>query len=183
MALRLVDGAYVPPYATHYIGAGGLVLKDSDTMLVVAERYGRRGRKHYKLPGGALHPGEHIEDAVTREVKEETGIDTRFVSLNCFRHWHGYRYGKSDIYFVCRLEALTEKIIRQEEEIEECLWMPIDDYLGNPDVHVFNRSVVRAALEGSGLGPDPIEGYGTPETHELFMPLDYRCEEDPSGRE
>jgi ADP-ribose pyrophosphatase YjhB (NUDIX family) len=170
MTLRLVEGAYIPPYATHYVGAGGLVMKDRDTMLVVAERYGRRGRKHYKLPGGALRPGEHIEKAVLREVREETGIKAKFVSLNCFRHWHGYRYDKSDIYFVCRLEALTDEIRMQEEEIEECLWMPVVDYLENDNVHVFNRRVVSAALSGGGLTPDPIEGYGTPETHELFMP-------------
>ena len=35
------------------------------------------------------------------------------------RHWHGYRYGKSDIYFVCRLSALSEEVTMQAEEIEE----------------------------------------------------------------
>ena len=171
MTISIVPGSYIPPYATHYIGAGGVVLKDPKTMLVVAERYGKRSRRHYKLPGGALHVGEHIEQAVVREVLEETGIETSFVSLNCFRHWHGYRHGKSDIYFVCRLKALTHEISRQEEEIEECLWMPISEYLDHPDVHAFNKRVVHAVLAGVGLRLDPIEGYGTPKTHELFMPF------------
>jgi 8-oxo-dGTP diphosphatase len=175
MTICIVEGSYVPPYATHYIGVGGVVLKDPKTMLVVAERYGKRSRRHYKLPGGALHAGEHIEEAVTREVLEETGIETSFISLNCFRHWHGYRHGKSDIYFVCRLEALTHEISRQEEEIEECLWMPIAEYLAHADVHAFNKRVVRAVLSEAGLKPEPIEGYGTPKTHELFMPF------SPSG--
>ncbi len=175
MTLCMIAGSYIPPYATHYIGAGGVVLRDPETMLVVAERYGRQSRRHYKLPGGALHAGEHIEEAVVREVLEETGIETNFVSLNCFRHWHGYRHGKSDIYFVCRLEALTHEICRQEEEIEECLWMPIAAYLDHPDVHAFNKRVVQAVLAAGGLNPEPIEGYGTPETHELFMPF------SPSG--
>ena len=170
LTLRLKDGAFIPPFATHYIGAGGVVLRDDKTLLVVAERYRFRGRRHYKLPGGALHPGEHITDAVSREVLEETGIKTRFVTLNCFRHWHGYRYGKSDIYFVCRLEPLTFAITHQEEEIEECLWMPVNEYLEHPDVHIFNRSVVNAVLTGQGITPIHIEGYGTSETHEFFMP-------------
>ncbi len=170
MTLTLQDGAHIPPYATHYVGAGGVVLKDPETMLVVAERYSRQGRRHYKLPGGALHRGEHIRDAVIREVREETGIETNFVSLSCFRHWHGYRYGKSDIYFVCRLNALTFDIVRQEDEIEECIWMPVEEYLNHPDVHEFNRRVARAVLKSPGLKHDPIEGYGTSETHEIFIP-------------
>ena len=38
MTLRLVPGSYVPPYATHYIGAGAVVLNERDEILVVAER-------------------------------------------------------------------------------------------------------------------------------------------------
>ncbi len=170
MTLRLDESAYIPPYATHYIGVGGVVLRDPETLLVVSERF-RRGRpRYYKLPGGALLQGEHIEDAIVREISEETGIEARFVSLACFRHWHGYRYGKSDIYFVCRLDAVTTEIHHQEEEIEECFWMPLKEYLNHPEVHAFNRRIVRAVLEGPGMVLDPIEGYGTPETHELFMP-------------
>ena len=170
MTVRLVEAAHVPPYATHYVGVGGVVLKDPETLLVVSERF-RRGRPvYYKLPGGALLPGEHIKDAIIREVREETGIETEFVSLACFRHWHGYRYGKSDIYFVCRLNAVTTEISRQIDEIDECMWMPVNEYLHHPLVHAFNRRVVRAVFESTGMAPNVIEGYGTPETHELFMP-------------
>jgi 8-oxo-dGTP pyrophosphatase MutT (NUDIX family) len=169
MYLRVSPDAYVPAFATHYIGAGGVVLWE-DKLLVVAERYRSRPGRHYKLPGGALHPGEHIKDAVLREVREETGVQTRFLRLVCFRHWHGYRQDKSDIYFVCLLEPLTFDIIRQEEEIEECLWMPVNDYLAHESVHQFNRRVVQAVLTGGGVIPDVIDGYGTPETHEFFMP-------------
>jgi 8-oxo-dGTP pyrophosphatase MutT (NUDIX family) len=170
LTLRLVPGSYIPPYATHYIGAGGVVIRDGGELLVVSERYRRRRGRHYKLPGGALGPGEHIEACVRREVLEETGIHTRFRSLVCFRHWHGYRYGKSDIYFVCRLEPLTFDIRPDPTEIDECLWMPVDEYLRHPDVHQFNRRIVSAALESPGLSTAAIDGYGTPETHEFFMP-------------
>jgi len=179
MALRIQESAYVPPYATHYIGVGGVVLRDPETLLVVSERF-RSGRpRYYKLPGGAILQGEHLEHAIVREVREETGIEARFVSLACFRHWHGYRYGKSDIYFVCRLDALTFDIQRQTEEIEECFWMPIAEYVNHPEVSAFNRRIIKAVFEAPGLAPDPIEGYGTPETHELFMPR--RAAAGPGG--
>jgi 8-oxo-dGTP pyrophosphatase MutT (NUDIX family) len=107
-----------------------VVLTEDRRLLVIQERH--HTRRHYKLPGGALHPGEHIVDAVIREVAEETGIRTEFDSLVCFRHWHGYRYGKSDIYFVTRLVPLSFEIQMDTSEVSECLWMPVDDYLSHP---------------------------------------------------
>jgi len=172
MTLRLEPDAVIPPYATHYIGAGGLVLNAQQELLVVTERVHRHRHPHYyKLPGGALKPGEHIVDAAMREVWEETGIHTRFLALMGFRHWHGYRYGKSDIYFICRLEPLAEEIHIQESEIEECMWMDLERYLSDEHVGVFNKQMVAAAVRGEGLVPGWFEGYDAdPENRELFVP-------------
>ena len=173
MTLRLEAGAYIPPFATHYIGAGAVVLNDRDEILVVSERYRMGGGRGpgYKLPGGALHPGEHLAQAAEREVLEETGVRARFEALACFRHWHGYRYGKSDIYFVCRLSALSTEITMQEEEIAECLWMPVADFLSEESgIHIFNQTIVRAALENPGIAPAHIPGYDDHERFEFFMP-------------
>lgn len=169
MTLSLVPGSFIPPYASHYIGAGGVVLDSEDRLLVVSERYHVRAKRHYKLPGGALEHGEHIADAVVREVLEETGIRTEFLYTCCFRHWHGYRYDKSDIYFVCRLKPLSFEINHDSEEIFECLWMPVQEFLNSPDTHPFNRRIVRCALTGKGLFPEEVEGYGTPDTHEMMF--------------
>ncbi len=178
LTATIESDSYVPPFATHYIGAGGVVIDDDRRLLVIQERHHRH--RHYKLPGGALLPGEHIASAAVREVKEETGIDTEFVSLVCFRHWHGYRHGKSDIYFVTRLRPLNHEIELDPSEIAECFWMPVDDYLSHPDTHDFNRRIVQAALDQEAAGAEParcpvlrpqsIPDYGTPETHELFFP-------------
>lgn len=170
MTCRLEPDAFVPLYATHYIGAGGVVLNGRQELLVVCERHRRQGRPYYKLPGGALLPGEHLVEAVIREVLEETGVQTEFDSLVCFRHQHGYRYGKSDMYFVCRLSPLSEEVTMQGEEIEECLWMPVEDYLGSDLVSVFNKRIVEAALVHQGAGTVQIDGYGDPSRYEIFIP-------------
>lgn len=178
LTLQLVPGAFIPPFATHYIGAGGVVLTGEQELLVVSEKVHRHSRPfYYKLPGGALQPGEHLVDGVIREVREETGIVARFESLACFRHWHGYRYGKSDIYFVCRLSPLTRELRCQEAEIEQCLWMPVQEYLASDNVGVFNKRVVQAALDnGDGLAPGWIEGYEEdPERREIFLPTSNGC--------
>jgi 8-oxo-dGTP diphosphatase len=168
---RLVEGAQIPPFATHFIGAGGVVINDQQELLVVRERYGVGGRPPaLKLPGGALLPGEHLADSVVREVLEETGVRTRFESLAYFRHWHGCRYGKSDIYFVCRLSPLSNEITMQAEELDECLWTPLEEFLGAESIGVFNKSIVRAALENTGLAPVSMDGYPNTGERECFMP-------------
>lgn len=171
MTYRLQPNAFVPTFATHYIGAGGVVINRRQELLVVSERHRRDlSRPYYKLPGGALHPGEHLADAVIREVFEETGVRAKFEALVCFRHWHGYRYGKSDIYFICRLSPLSEEIAIQMDEIEESIWMPVQSYLDSEYVSVFNKQVVTAAIENSGVVPTWIEGYADPSRYEFFMP-------------
>jgi 8-oxo-dGTP diphosphatase len=169
LTARIFEGAFIPPYATHYTGAGGVVVNEKRELLVVCERHRRTREPAYKLPGGALHPGEDLQACVQREILEETGIRTDFQALVALRHWHGYRYGKSDIYFICRLAPLNQDITRQTEEIEECLWMPLDEYLASPYVHAFNRRVVEAALMSPGIVPARIEGYSD-STREIFLP-------------
>ena len=167
----LQEGAWLPHFATHYIGIGGVVLTPDRELLVVREIYGVAGRPPtLKLPGGALHPGEHLAEAVEREVLEETGVQAEFQSIACFRHWHGYRYGKSDIYFVGRLRPLSREITMQADEIQECLWLPVDDFLSREDISNFNKQIVRAALESNGVIQSFIEGFGGPDTREYFMP-------------
>ncbi len=170
MTLLLQEGAFVPYYATHYIGAGGVVINSRQEILVVCERFRSNNRPYYKLPGGALHPGEHLVDGVIREVREETGVEAKFESLACFRHWHGYRYGKSDIYFVCRLSPLSETIVMDDYEIEECKWMPVAEYLESELVGLFNRRIVRAAIKNPGIPSVWVEGYSDPTRHEFFFP-------------
>jgi 8-oxo-dGTP pyrophosphatase MutT (NUDIX family) len=147
-----------------------VILNERQELLVVCERHRRTSQPYYKLPGGALQPGEHLVEAVLREVLEETGVHATFDALVCFRHWHGYRYGKSDIYFVCRLSALSEEVTMQAEEIEECFWMPVSDYFESDLVSVFNKRIVRAALSSPGVKPEWIDGYADPARYEFFMP-------------
>lgn len=169
MLFKIRSDAFVPNYATHYIGVGGVLLDEANNLLVVQEKHHKK--KHYKLPGGAVEPEEHLAKAAVREVFEETGIRSQFLSLNGFRHWHGYRYGKSDIYFICRLQPLDFRITPDENEIAEARWMPLEHYLNDPTTLSFNRKVVETTLNTSGLTLAEIEGYGSPETHEMLFAL------------
>ncbi len=172
MTLQLEEGAFIPAFSSHYIGAGGVAINDRDELLVVRERYHRDPKRppRFKLPGGALDEGEHLEQGVVREVFEETGVRTRFDALVCFRHWHGYRYGKSDIYFVCRLKPLSEEITIEAEEIAESRWMPVQEYLAAEQVSGFNKQIVLAARNSLGIVPTDIPEHDDKSRFEFFMP-------------
>ena len=172
LTLRLVEGTYIPAHASHYIGVGGVAVNEDRELLVVSELYHSRRRRKpfYKLPGGALRAGEHVSDGIVREVEEETGIRTRFESMVCFRQWHGYRFGKSDIYFVCRLTPLNRDINKQDDEIDECLWMPVDEYMSSEYVWEFNKSIVSAALASPGMVQATLGDNSDGSRFEWFMP-------------
>ena len=171
LTLPLQEGAFIPPYAGHYIGA---VLNERRELLVVLEQYHVKTRPQaYKLPGGLLEPGEAVTKGVMREVFEETGVRTQFKSLVCFGHMQSYHFGKFTLYFVCRLEPLTEEITIDETEIAEALWMPVEAFLASEHVSEFEKRIVRAVLRGGGMTASSLEGNEhLPAFPELFTPFD-----------
>ena len=58
LTLSVEPDAFIPHFATHYIGAGGAVIDEDDNLLVVSERH-RRDKSHpyWKLPGRRPDPG------------------------------------------------------------------------------------------------------------------------------
>jgi len=158
LTLTLATATHLPNHGTHMLGAGGVVLDDAEQLLVVSERFRRDPSKpYYKLPGGALDPGEDVREAVVREVLEETGVHARFEGVVCMRHRHEARFGLSDLYIICRLRALSSEITHDPGEIDECRWMPIDEFLHSDLVATFNREIVRRAVAGVRLAPIALE--------------------------
>lgn len=69
-----------------------------------------------------------ICDAAVREVLEETGIETEFGGILCFRQNHHSLFGKSDLFFVCVLHPRSSTITPQASEIEACDWVDPEVY-------------------------------------------------------
>ncbi len=54
-------------------GVGGLVFDDIGRVLLI-QRGGEPLKGYWSIPGGVLETGEYLEDAVRREMLEETGL-------------------------------------------------------------------------------------------------------------
>jgi ADP-ribose pyrophosphatase YjhB (NUDIX family) len=55
----------------------GAVVRDDAGRLLLIRRGHEPSRGLWSLPGGRVEPGEALEAAVVREVREETGLDVR----------------------------------------------------------------------------------------------------------
>jgi len=146
----------VPEFATHRVGVGAVVVNSRDEILCVREL----GKNYmpWKIPTGLSELEEQIDDAAVREVLEETGIRTTFHSILSFRQTHGLAYGRSDLFFVCRLDPVEDETDKgdgqavpnptaQACEIETAVWLPLKDYRAMINDPEKGHPMMRHAME------------------------------------
>jgi 8-oxo-dGTP diphosphatase len=61
------------------VGVGAVILDGARVLLVKRGQPPSQGK--WSIPGGLIHLGERIEDAVHREVQEECGVRVRLLGL------------------------------------------------------------------------------------------------------
>ncbi|HNN56439.1 MAG TPA: NAD(+) diphosphatase [Novosphingobium sp.] len=79
---------------------------------------------------GFVEPGESIEEAVAREVREEAGVEVRDVSYVASQPWPF----PSSLMIGCHAHALNDEIVIDRTELDEAGW--------------FTRDEVAAAMRG-----------------------------------
>lgn len=163
---RRLDQVFVPFIPTHTVGAGAIVINEAGELLVVKER----GTQGFKLPGGHVDNAERIQDSIEREVLEETGIESKFESIVAFTTKHPYQFGKSNIHFICRMTALTQRInILDTAEIEEAKWVALQAYLADDGNSMSNRQLLKDVAFSQGLVPTEYSAnVGAHKKQEIF---------------
>ncbi len=107
-----------------------VLISHGDKCLLGRQAAWRPGQ--YSTIAGFVEPGEDIENAVRREVAEETGVKVGAVRYLASQPWPF----PSSLMLGFRGEALSTEIRRDSEELEDCRW--------------FTREEVRAAETAPG---------------------------------
>ena len=130
---------------------GALVVNEKGEVLIV-----RSKKWHDKatVPGGHIELGESAEDAIRREVKEETGLDVEAVQLLIVQQAiYPKDFYKHDHYifmdYVCRTTKRGQDVVLDGVELQHYMWVKPEDAL-KLDLEHFTRNFVVKYLEEQG---------------------------------
>lgn len=135
----------MPEHDHHVVAVGGVVRR-GDAILLVRQCYGP-SRGLYLFPGGLLEPGETLDQAVVREVTEETGIQTAVRGVVGLRtRCDGAR---TDTYVMFLLDWIAGEPHADGQEIDDARFFSLQE-LRDPAVPVtaLSRYVALRVLEG-----------------------------------
>jgi len=110
------------------VGVGAVIICNGKILL--EKRKNEPGKGKWSVPGGLVELGESVEQTVTREVKEETGLEVEKpehidVVDNIIRDESGrVKYHFVIIDYFMRLKGGTLKAASDAEELK---WVPLSD--------------------------------------------------------
>ncbi|WP_336772735.1 NUDIX hydrolase [Paenibacillus sp. MMO-58] len=109
---------------THILAVGGIVENDrGDVLLVKTQHDG------WVFPGGQVEVGENLNDALIREIEEESGITCVVMQLigvysnTCMYKWHD---GVTDVPTKLMLDFVCRPVggsLQTSEETSEVCWV------------------------------------------------------------
>lgn len=144
-----------------WLAVSGIVISETGEWLVVNKRYG--GLKGvWSLPAGFVKEDETVDEAVIREVLEETGITTKIEGIVGVRS--GVLQGEiSDNMLLFLLKPLNMKVCTQQEELYEAKFVDPKALIEEGKCSVLLQEVLSYQLKPlqvrEGINPGDHFGY------------------------
>ena len=126
-AIELCDPRATAPWR---VRAGAICLDDDDRVVLNRGEWDRG--PFFEIPGGGVEEGETVEEAVVRELEEETGLHVR-IERKLAMVW---KSGREEHYFLVRPDGPSS---REQLDLEPGFtqeWVPISSL---PDVPVWPK--------------------------------------------
>jgi len=118
-----------------------IIAPTGQVLFIQSPKWGNR----WSLPAGHVELGERTEDAIVREVKEETGLDVKPIELLTVQEavfpveFHERRHFIS-IDYLCRVQ--DPRIELDGLELHGCLWVDPDEALDLDMLHLSRNVLV-----------------------------------------
>lgn len=111
-------------FPMYNVAVSMVVRSKADGRILLIKQY---GRDTYVLVAGYVNRGESAEDAVVREVKEETGMTVTGLKFNRTKFYEGSNT------LMCNFTAFVEdgSELDTNDEIDSCSWFTPDEARAN----------------------------------------------------
>ncbi|MDP1709830.1 MAG: NUDIX domain-containing protein, partial [Candidatus Komeilibacteria bacterium] len=130
-------------------------VRHDDIEVLLVQRANEK-REHWQLPQGGVDKGESEEQAVFREMNEETGAaNLQILGKHPKKYsygwsaWHqrrgSYRGQRQSIFYL-RFDPTNDKIAIDEREIKNYQWIALADVM--KIVHPMRRPMTEMAING-----------------------------------
>jgi ADP-ribose pyrophosphatase YjhB (NUDIX family) len=113
------------------VGVVGIGVDERGRVLLARHTF---GSPRWRLLGGFIARAERLEDALRREIEEETGLSVEIGPL--LEAAAGYRWARIELVYAYRLAGGAERL---SGEISELRWFPPDEL---PDVRADQRGLI-----------------------------------------
>lgn len=106
-----------------------IVIKDNNDRILLLKRNKPSG--WFTLPGGTLHQGETVDEALTREILEETGL--KITVGKPFWVWQSDHIGKDllGIVFSAKEKVEADTQIKLSKEHNQYKWFSVEELMTN----------------------------------------------------
>ena len=148
--------SYPKSFACHFIGVGGVVFHKNQVLLVKLTYGPVKGK--WLIPGGLVDCGETLQEAVVRELYEETGVKVHPQGIVGLRSMVRIKDHLTDLYsiFLCKLISTADLLIKDEEELAEVRWIPLEELKTNPLITSYTKHVIKQAQNNTLMSYDTL---------------------------